>query len=920
MPKTALLKDSHYRKGMNDMDDPKALADGECAELVNAFPGYPLEIRKGIRAALISEPENIISFPEPCGGGAFPPGSYTGAYAVDSASFYMWGYLFAWLIAKQGDEEVTSLCRVDSNGRAWRVCWMGSGDIPVCHAGRFDKKACFEEIDGILFARIASPKRLWHGFTLEDRSCMLAVEKVGADDFRARLVPTGTGTPAQFKPGGGWAMDDSWIWDANFPDDDYGGDIDETAWWDMLNHQPSYEGRRIFGAYGYSCTLVRRTDVGEEEFGLDFAPGKIESLEDVKTRVALLQGWPQRVISIAPSFGANVQRYGFTHVRIYRTRDLKESIASSAWPDYLKEKAERAKAVDAAAAKEAAAVAAVAAAEEKFAFWQTELDRLLELQDTLDDDHKVELQPQIDSAAYNRLLSFTAKNAAAGALDEAMANRDAVEYAALNWASDNFVDEETGEDLFGRWFVDEDKDGETINDILNGATRFFLMDIPFADIGLINRDKVSDNALLGEMNQLPQFEDVATFMPPNDGWLMKYFKGRLFILGDGGTVYFSVPTGAGGGDDMMAAQENAAKYAMWFRIHDRIELHLSEGTKTTGIGVLGDDIYFFKSNRSYALISGMVDVPIRDVSDKIGCCDAATITAARINNRDVLFFMESKAPYVITNGGYLEEFAAFKVKDLRLGGRKRHAAYFDSRIWLFGDDGIFGYQSKDDAAGAFKAEIPQLTGYMDQGRFALKIASLNVLPGGEERGHVAAGFAEVVTVDDPLGLAGSVRVARMDFLAEDAGYYDILQFGGNRPASGRPEVRLTSRKQSPGKLERHAGELYKATVYCKFEGGESPFEVNMYSNRYWAKRDYNGGKEVYINNQDPAGKPTMRTNVAFIPEASFLGEEFAYEIIKSAEADFNLYGAEMEIIPRFNLGSDDLVGGPENKLAWVGDA
>jgi hypothetical protein len=50
MPKTVTIRDSNYVKGMNTVDDPKVLQDGECVELVNAYPAYPLKHRKGCKA------------------------------------------------------------------------------------------------------------------------------------------------------------------------------------------------------------------------------------------------------------------------------------------------------------------------------------------------------------------------------------------------------------------------------------------------------------------------------------------------------------------------------------------------------------------------------------------------------------------------------------------------------------------------------------------------------------------------------------------------------------------------------------------------------------------------------------------------------------------------------------------------------
>jgi len=266
------VSDSNYRRGMNSLDDPKALADGECVSLVNAFPGYPLRPRKG------SDFTSIL-----------------GGVTLESKSFYMSAkmrdgrirqWAFFWVKSVGGNYSLRYL-NIDQPSMQGEVAGISYYSTEIISARRFD----FQAIDGILYALVNfAPPGTYSG----GASVMYAIEAEGADHFVAREIPPSS-------------------------DNNYGVSV---GYWlsGSGGGSPTFTGPILFG---YSFTLVRRSNTYSASNV--YVPGEIESPEDPKTRFMVLdsiEGSSIEITLLADSGYGAFSQYGFTHIRFYRTRNL----------------------------------------------------------------------------------------------------------------------------------------------------------------------------------------------------------------------------------------------------------------------------------------------------------------------------------------------------------------------------------------------------------------------------------------------------------------------------------------------------------------------------------------------------------------------------------------------------------------------
>ena len=272
--KMITVSDSNYRRGMNSLDDPKALADGECAALVNALPGYPLRPRKG------------SSFT-----------SVLGGYALASKPFYMsakmWDgrvrqWAFFWVKNTGGDHSLRYV-NVDQPSMQGEVGGVNYQSTELVYARRFD----FQFIDKVLYTLVNFIPNGTYSF---GASVMYAIEADGVDRFMAREIP----------PNG----------------------IDSAAVELSVSAQDVNDGTfrgEIF--FGYTYTFVRRGNQGEHR--TDYVSGDMETAEAVSSRIAFARPASVNVSPVANLFvdmkivrPINLEQYGFTHIRLYRTRNL----------------------------------------------------------------------------------------------------------------------------------------------------------------------------------------------------------------------------------------------------------------------------------------------------------------------------------------------------------------------------------------------------------------------------------------------------------------------------------------------------------------------------------------------------------------------------------------------------------------------
>jgi len=398
-----------------------------------------------------------------------------------------------------------------------------------------------------------------------------------------------------------------------------------------------------------------------------------------------------------------------------------------------------------------------------------------------------------------------------------------------------------------------------------GATRFFLADVPIPDsLQTLFIDNITDGALSGEMNQLTSFNYT---MPPTDAHKSLYHKNRLWLLGRNGKAYFSEIPGGDGGGDLEYSYEETDKFALWFRpLYYRVDLAPEEGGEATAIAALSDDLYLFKGHTVWMIINGEpTKAPLTKVSDTIGCPYPNTLINVKLQNQKALFFLSNRGPMLITEGGHVQPFTDFKVRELwpelssdifRNKPYSCSAAFWRDTIWLIykttkeSECKIFAYYSGNDAVGAFEVRFANV--YPTESK-VFDISHL--VPLNENR---------AISIDN----MNQSRGALVDFLCDGA-TMDSLAYTGGGSGGGSFNFHLVSRRLYPGPMERSLSELFRAVGYCEFfedPVNGSPFTLEIKSERHKVKHGYYYENEL-VSNQfgTPVSGSTHRA--AFAPDS-----------------------------------------------------
>lgn len=200
-------------------------------------------------------------------------------------------------------------------------------------------------------------------------------------------------------------------------------------------------------------------------------------------------------------------------------------------------------------------------------------------------------------------------------------------------------------------------------DLASSATKFWLVDLPLGVATTTFAAGVTNAALEGETNQLIAGYSVA---PP--AAFIEYVKGRLFLMDTTGRVYYSETAGGDGGTDLATAQ---AFPQAWLSLFKPITYYLDcdhvDGQLASGMKRLGDDLFFFKERKLFALFGGdPQSAPLSPVSDKVGCAFPYTITKCEIKGLfgKCLLFLGNDGPMVLQEGGRIRPFSEFKIKEL----------------------------------------------------------------------------------------------------------------------------------------------------------------------------------------------------------------------------------------------------------------
>jgi hypothetical protein len=295
-----------------------------------------------------------------------------------------------------------------------------------------------------------------------------------------------------------------------------------------------------------------------------------------------------------------------------------------------------------------------------------------------------------------------------------------------------------------------------------------------------------------------------------------------------------------------------------------------------------------------------------------GCPFPDTIINAVVAGEETLFYLSGAGPVLVRTGGNYKPFVEFKVKGIwgHLAGELLRlprssvewcaAAFWNDTIWVFYKHSaraprMYGYLSRDNAAGAFGVEIG--------GPLANRYAP---------RGIAVTDTNRAVTVC----ANGSDTNMFIDFMGAN-GYNDQLSEGVSAPVA----FKLWGRQMYPGPKERNMSELFRAVTYCDFrESGNFTFVA--FNNRYSATFDYarngvDGERNVWENNM-PHGIENLRRCVSFTLPADFVGEYFQYMVEKTVPegGDFRWYGCEMEALPRPQLDAENFI--PVTRMTMTG--
>jgi hypothetical protein len=204
---------------------------------------------------------------------------------------------------------------------------------------------------------------------------------------------------------------------------------------------------------------------------------------------------------------------------------------------------------------------------------------------------------------------------------------------------------------------------QTTEALAQSATKFFLFDLPLGVTQKAFNDNTSNESLSGETNQLVTGYSVA---PP--AAFIEYVKGRLFLMDTTGRVYYSETAGGDGGTDLETAQAYPQAWSSMFKpITYYLDCDHVDGQLSSGMKRLGDDLFFFKERKLFALFGGdPQSAPLSPVSDKVGCAFPYTITKCEIKGLfgKCLLFLGNDGPMVLQEGGRIRPFSEFKIKEL----------------------------------------------------------------------------------------------------------------------------------------------------------------------------------------------------------------------------------------------------------------
>ena len=272
--------------------------------------------------------------------------------------------------------------------------------------------------------------------------------------------------------------------------------------------------------------------------------------------------------------------------------------------------------------------------------------------------------------------------------------------------------------------------------LAQGATKWFLFDLPLNVSPVVYYDNVSNAALTGEENQLVTGYSVAPA-----ACFSEFCKGRLFLLSKDGKGYYSEAAGGDGSITLEIAHAYPQyAYSLFKPTEYYFDADYIDGQLASGMKRLGDDLFIFKERKIFAIYGGdPLFTTLSQVSNVVGCSFPYTITSCEIKGLfgNCLLFMSNDGPMVLQEGGKLRPFAEFRIKQLWPGKDDElyseldtdynwivhncTAAFYKNTWWVFyvtkaGVSRIFGYYFDPDTG--FREDAPN-------GPLELEFAEMN---------------------------------------------------------------------------------------------------------------------------------------------------------------------------------------------------
>jgi hypothetical protein len=202
--------------------------------------------------------------------------------------------------------------------------------------------------------------------------------------------------------------------------------------------------------------------------------------------------------------------------------------------------------------------------------------------------------------------------------------------------------------------------------LAKAASKYWVTDLPLA----IATTSFSDTLTDASMIALGVTLTSSGYTNPVPCQYIEHSKGRVFTFGNPlkpGIGYYSETVGGDGGCSLSDALAYPQKFKSWFNpVTKIIDCHESDSQNDMGMAIIGDDVYFFRERKTFALFGGDPTASTPTLISNIGCAFPHTITKCDVKGYfgPCVLFLSNEGPAVITQGGRIRTFSEFKIGQL----------------------------------------------------------------------------------------------------------------------------------------------------------------------------------------------------------------------------------------------------------------